>query len=166
MNLNRNVFRSAPLSTLVFLLALVPNPGCDDSGGDPTETGDIMLSIGTIPDNVACIRVSITGEFRSVTKDFDVAPGDTLTHAFSGLPVGAVAFSANAYTQACGSVGNSTIPMWVSEDKTANVVQGKSTTVTLVLLKNGRAKVTVEFGDQEDAGSSRTSPDGGAPVGG
>jgi hypothetical protein len=76
-------------------------------------------------------------------------------------------FSANAYAQACASVTSSTVPMWISEDKTVTVVQGKSATVTLVLLKNGRAKVTVQFGDQDDGGSdAQTNPDGGLAAGG
>jgi hypothetical protein len=111
-----------------------------------------MLSVGTIPDNVACVIVTVAGEFRTVVHDFDVAPGNTLAEALTGLPVGAVVFSANAYSQACSSVTKSTTPMWLSEEKTANLVQGKSTSVTLTLYKNGRAKVTVEFADQEDGG--------------
>jgi hypothetical protein len=43
--------------------------------------------------------------------------------------------------------------MWISDDKTVNVVQGRSSSVTLTLYRNGRAKVTVEFADQEDGGA-------------
>ena len=157
--------RSTRLFALFFLLvlpALAPSPGCNGDQGGPVETGEIMLSVSSVPDNVACIRVTITGEFRSVVSDFDVASGDTLDHAFSGLPVGPVVFSASAYAQACASATKSTIPMWISEEKTVNVVQGKSSTVTLVLLKNGRAKVSVEFGDEQDGGGS---PDAGAAGG-
>ena len=167
MNPNRNFFPSVRLSVLCYLVALAPSLGCDSNQPGPTETGDIMLSVPNLPDDVACIRVSIAGEFRSVVNDFDVAPGDTLAQSFSGLPVGAVVFSANAYAQACASVTSSTVPMWISEDKTVTVVQGKSATVTLVLLKNGRAKVTVQFGDQDDGGSdAQTNPDGGLAAGG
>ena len=76
-------------------------------------------------------------------------------------------FSANAYSQACESVTKSTAPMWLSDEKTVNVAQGKSTSVTLALYKNGRAKVSVEFADQEDGGTDAgASPDGGANPGG
>jgi hypothetical protein len=84
--------------------------------------------------------------------------------------VGAVVFSANAYAAACDSVTKSTIPMWISDEKTVNLVLGRSSSVTLTLFKNGRAKVSVEFADQEDAGTdsgaSSGSADGGAPAGG
>jgi hypothetical protein len=85
-----------------------------------------------------------------------------LAEALTGLPVGSVVFSANAYSQACGSVSKSTVPMWLSDPKTVNLVQGKSSSVTLTLYKNGRAKVSVEFADQEDGGTDAgASPDGG-----
>jgi hypothetical protein len=83
--------------------------------------------------------------------------------------VGAVVFSANAYTAACDSVTKSTIPLWISDQKTVNLVLGKSSSVTLTLYKNGRAKVTVEFADQEDGGTdggTTASSDGGTPAGG
>ena len=168
MNPNRNFFRnvspSTSLAAALALLATMAGAGCDsDRTAGNEETGQVMLSVGTIPDNITCIRVTAAGEFRSVVSDFDVAPGDTLTQALSGLPVGSVVFSANAYSTTCDSVTKSTIPMWISDQKTVNLVQGRSSSVTLTLYKNGRAKVTVEFADQEDGGTDAgTSPvDGG-----
>jgi hypothetical protein len=70
-------------------------------------------------------------------------------------------FSANAYSQDCTSVTKSTVPMWLSDQKTVTITQGKSSSVTLTLYKNGRAKVTVDFADQEDGGTD-AGVDGGA----
>jgi hypothetical protein len=157
MNTHRKIFTISRISALLGFFVLAQAAGCDnDRGGGgaaATEDGQAMLSVGIIPENVACVIVTVTGEFRSVVRNFDVAPGDTLVEALTGLPVGAVAFSANAYAQACTSVSKSTAPLWLSEEKTVNLVQGKSSSVTLTLVKNGRAKVTVEFADQEDGGT-------------
>jgi len=159
----RTRFGLTGMAAALCFAAFLPAAGCDHGRGNTTETGEVMLSVTAIPDNVACIRVTVTGEFRSLVSDFDVVPGDALSQAFSGLPVGAVVFSANAYSQACTSVTKSTVPMWISDDKTVNVAQGKSSSVTLTLYKNGRAKVTVEFADQEDGGTDASNlPDGGA----
>ena len=175
MNPNRKFFRSVSSSThhaaTFALLAALAGAGCDNDHAAPTEeTGRAMLSLGEIPENVNCVRVTAVGEFRSSVSDFDVAPGDLLAEALTGLPVGAVVFSANAYTGACASVTKSTIPMWISEEKTVNLVQGRSSSVTLTLFKNGRAKVTVEFADQEDGGTDArptgSSVDGGTATGG
>jgi hypothetical protein len=151
------------LRSLVLLAALALGPGlaCEHGRGSPTETGEALLSVGTIPDGVACVRVTVTGEFRSVVSDFAVAPGDTLVESLTGLPVGADVFSANAYSQACEDLTKSTVPMWLSDSKTVNVAQGRSSSVTLTLYKNGRAKVTVEFADQEDGGTD-AGIDGGS----
>jgi hypothetical protein len=170
MNANHNFFRNVSFSTCLAA-ALLLSPGCDDNqAAKGDESGQAMLSLAAIPDDVTCIRVTAAGEFRSSVVDFDVVPGDTLTQALTGLPVGAVVFSANAYSATCDSVTKSTVPMWISDEKTVNLVQGKSSSVTLTLYKNGRAKVTVEFADQEDggtdSGTTAGSVDGGTPAGG
>lgn len=167
MNTIRKSFHQARHLSLLAVLALGPSPGCDHGQVAPEETGEAMLSVDLIPDNVACIRVSVVGEFRSVVSDFAVTPGGSLSQALSGLPVGKDVFSANAYSQACASVTKSTAPMWLSDEKTVNVAQGKSSSVTLTLYKNGRAKVAVEFADQEDGGTDAGSAsDGGGNAGG
>jgi hypothetical protein len=174
MKLNRNfvsnILPSTCLAALMSMAALA-GPGCDsDHAAQPDETGQAMLSLDAIPDNVTCVRVTAAGEFRSSVSDFDVVPGATLSEALTGLPVGAVVFSADAYSVACTSATKSTIPMWISDEKTVNLVQGRSSSVTLTLYKNGRAKVTVEFADQEDGGADSGTAagpvDGGAPSGG
>jgi hypothetical protein len=167
MNTNRSFFHSL-LTCLVTALALsatLISSGCDDNHAAQSEqTAQVMLTLPEIPEDVTCIRVTAAGEFRSSVNDFDVVPGTTLTEALTGLPVGSVVFSANAYNTTCDSVTKSTNPLWISDEKTVNLVLGRSSSVTLTLYKNGRAKVTVDFADQEDGGTdARTSSaDGGA----
>jgi len=157
MNTNRKIFSISRISALLGFFVLAPTVGCDGDpkaeGAGDQESGQAMLSVGTIPDNVACVVVTAAGEFRTEEHDYDVAPGNTLSESLTGLPVGPVVFSANAYSQACSSVTKSTVPMWLSDSKTVNIAQGKSSSVTLTLYKNGRAKVTVDFADQEDGGT-------------
>jgi hypothetical protein len=154
----RHPLRAAELATVVAAALLAPTAGCDDGKHEPTETGAVLLSVDSIPDGVACVRVTAAGEFRQVVTDYAVTPGASLSESLSGLPVGKVLFSANAYSQACESTTKSTTPMWLSDQKSVNVVQGKSSSVTLILYKNGRAKVSVEFADQEDGGTDAHAP--------
>jgi hypothetical protein len=166
MNTHRNVFTVARISAMLGFFALAHVVACDSGprGQDKpaVEDGQAMLSVGIIPENVSCVIVTVTGEFRSAEQGFDVVPGDTLSQALTGLPVGSVVFAANAYAKACADVTKSTAAMWISEEKTVTLVQGKSSSVTLTLIKNGRAKVTVEFADQEDGGARvGSSRDGG-----
>jgi len=157
MKRTRSIFRTASSSTILCaslaLLSLTAISGCDERAArDSLETGQALLSLSAIPDDVSCVRVTAAGEFRSSVSDFDVVPGTTFSQSLTGLPVGAVVFSANAYAGACTTVTKSTIPAWLSDEKTVTLVQGKSSSVTLTLYKNGRANVTVEFADQEDGG--------------
>ena len=71
-----------------------------------------------------------------------------------------------AYSQVCTSVTKSTVPTWLSDEKKVTLVQGKSSSVTLTLYKNGRAKVTVDFADQEDGGTDAQSGSGATGVDG
>lgn len=160
MNTHRNVFSVSRISALLgfFGFLLVAQVAACDGGQRGQETaaiedGQAMLSVGTIPENVACVIVTVAGEFRSAERSFDVVPGDTLSQTMTGLPVGSVVFSANAYAKACDDVTKSTSPTWIADEKSVTLVQGKSSSVTLTLIKNGRAKVTVEFADQEDGGT-------------
>ena len=164
MNINRKIFSISRISALLGFFVLAQGAGCDDDQGpqQAAQSGQAMLSVGTIPEEVTCVIVTAAGEFRTEIRNFDVTPGSTLSEALMGLPVGSVAFSANAYAKACSDVTKSTAPMWLSDTKTVNLVQGKSSSVTLTLYKNGRAKVTVEFADQEDGGTDAgASHDGG-----
>ena len=166
MNTHPNIFTVSRISALLgfFVLAHVVACNGDQRAQQAAslENGQALLSLGTIPENVVCVIVTVAGEFRSAVREFDVVPGDTLSQALTALPVGSVVFSADAYSQACSSVTKSTAAMWISEEKTVNLVQGKSSSVTLTLIKNGRAKVTVEFADQEDGGTDAAkSRDGG-----
>jgi len=165
MNRNRNYFRNVSLSTCLAAALALASPGCDNAHvAQPDESGQALLSVDAIPDNVTCIRVTAAGEFRSSVNDFDAVPDSAFSQALTGLPVGAVVFSANAYAVTCDSVTKSTVPMWISDEKTVNLVQGKSSSVTLTLYKNGRAKVTVEFADQEDGGTDAGSADASVPA--
>jgi hypothetical protein len=165
MKKHPSIFTISRISALLGFFALAPATGCDGSHGGQNpaveEDGQALLTLGTIPDDIACVIVTIAGEFRTADHQLDVVPGDEVSEALTKLPVGPVVFSAYAYSQACTSVTKSTAPMWISDDKDVTLVQGKSSSVTLTLFKNGRAKVTVKFADQEDGGTDAGSLDGG-----
>ncbi|MGB8295019.1 MAG: hypothetical protein WCG85_06295 [Polyangia bacterium] len=138
----------------LFLLA-----GCDDSspGSKPDSVGQVTLSIEDVPADVACLRITATGESRQVVHDLDVTVGQSVSESFSGLPIGTVVFQGAAYSQTCDKVTSSTVPSWISDDVSVTVSLTHSTSVSLTLYRNGRAKVTVGFDPETDAGT----PDGG-----
>jgi hypothetical protein len=157
MNRIPGCFRSLlAVSSLALSLLLPLASGC--AAGEaptPVEFGEATIVLETVPADIACVRVAVAAENREVTRDLEVVLGQTVSASLTGLPVGEVTFSANAYAAACAQVTRSTVPSWVSEPKVVNLVLGRSSSVSLVLTKNGRAKVALEFEDG-------TSPDAGS----
>ena len=155
-----NPFSRLALSSVALLaLSLFPLVGCDDNspGSKPGSVGEVTLHIEDVPADVACLRISANGTTRAVVRDLDVTQGQSVTESFSGLPIGSVAFQAAAYSQICDKVTSSTIPSWISDEVSVTVSLTHSTSVSLTLYRNGRAKVTVGFDPETDAGT----PDGG-----
>jgi hypothetical protein len=117
----------------------------------------VSLHIEDVPEDVACLRITANGTSREMVRDLDVTLGQSVTESFSGLPIGAVMFQAAAYSQTCDKVTKTTVPSWVSEEVSVTVSLTHSTSVSLTLYRNGRAKVTIGFDPESDAGT----PDGG-----
>jgi hypothetical protein len=138
---------------------------CDGAGEAAAAAGDIeqvVLAIGEIPENVSCLRITAAGAAREVVRHLEVVPGSAVSESFSGLPVGTVVFRAEAFAAACESVTKSSIPTWVSQDEPVTVSLTRSASVALVLHRNGRAKVSIAFVDEQGAPDSGSTPDGGA----
>ncbi|HJX64601.1 MAG TPA: hypothetical protein VJ860_11710 [Polyangia bacterium] len=152
-----NPFSRVVLSSVALLaLSLFPFAGCDNNsvGSKPGSVGEVTLYIENVPADVACLRITASGTTREVVRDLDVTQGQSVTESFSGLPIGTVLFQAAAYTQVCDKVTSSTVPTWISEEVSVTVSLTHSTSVSLTLYRNGRAKVTVGFDPETDAGSA------------
>src|SRR3954470_5475870 len=127
-----------PLVLCVLLAACQP-------ASPPPEEAQALLTIATVPPDVACIRITAAGPGRTVEREIGVSPGATISESFSGLPLGTVAFKGEAFPADCASVSKTTVPGWASEPEMVAIVLGKLTTVALTLNRNGRGKVTVDF---------------------
>jgi hypothetical protein len=127
------------LSVVVFTSSCAPQPA---------ERGEVVLAINSVPVDVACIRVSASGPDRAVSRELDVMAGAALNEPFSGLPLGTVVFTAEAFSAACESVTKATVPAWISDPAPTAVVLGRIASVALTLHRNGRAKVGIDFSDE------------------
>jgi hypothetical protein len=120
--------------------------GCSSPGSDPRV--QVVLAINTVPPDVACVRVTAAGPERTVIRELDVVPGLMLSESFSGLPLGTVVFSADAFSAGCDVVTRATVPVWLSDPAPTAVVLGRIASVALTLHRNGRARVGVDFADE------------------
>jgi hypothetical protein len=122
------------------------------SAPSPAPTGDeveqVRLFIGEVPADVRCVRITAEGTGRTVVRELDVTGGTALTESLSGLPIGTVTFTGEAFAPACSGVTKATIGAWASAPVQASIVLGRLTTVELVMVRNGRAKVEVTFTEE------------------
>jgi hypothetical protein len=142
----RRLAAAATLTAVVNLTAA----GCGDTrlGRGLQKETQVVLAITAVPTDVTCVRLSATGQGRTVTREVDVTAGAEVNEAFGGLPLGTLQFLGEAFPGACTAVTKATIPTWVSEPAEAAIVLGRIASVALTLHRNGRAKVTLDFADE------------------
>jgi hypothetical protein len=113
------------------------------------DVGEARAAIANVPNDVHCVHIVVVGSARTVTKQFNVTPGESSVLSLKGLPIGQDVFQGSAFAEACAAVGSSTQPTWLGEDVTATLVPGVVADVRLVLRRNGKANVTVDFDDED-----------------
>lgn len=130
--------------------------GDDAPGRDPELTGTASLALTGVPADGTCIVLEARGN-RTVTRAIDAPAGSMMVVSLTGLPLGQVTFSASAFASTCANRG-STPATWLSDAAfTITIAVSPPATVTLNLVRNGRANVGVGFNDDAP------TPDGGAP---
>src|SRR5437868_6686205 len=106
---------------LALPAALVTGCSSGDSGSEPL--GEASLAIAVVPKDVNCIHVAAQGKQRTEVRSFIVGPDKPSLFAHvTGLPLGAVTFMGQAFSQKCDAVTSATEPNWVSDPVAASVV--------------------------------------------
>ncbi|HTA20462.1 MAG TPA: type VI secretion system tube protein Hcp [Polyangia bacterium] len=143
--------------------SLAVSAGCsgpDGSSGD--MLGRAQIALTNVPADGTCVQVVAAG-YRTVTRDFDAPAGATSVFEMPGLPLGQVTFTASAFGGACppatGVVAN-----WISDAAfTATVAVDPPVLVTLNLVRNGNADVSIGFDDGADGGTTTVGAGGASP---
>jgi hypothetical protein len=123
------------------------------SGGEEL-TGTASIAITNAPADGTCIEITAAG-YRTVTQNFSVAAGASTVLAMKALPLGAVTFSANAFSGSCSMVNPMSVPNWVSNQVPASVAVAPAVSVALEMQRNGNAQVSVDFPNEPDGSSSQ-----------
>jgi hypothetical protein len=140
-------------AAMTVFLTLV---ACSSSSSPPMEEnlGQASVALMQVPDDVACVQVTISGA-RTVTRAFDVSAGEDATFALNQLPIGLDVFSASAFSTACTAVTVTSVPNWVGDSVTVTVAVGVVAHVHLELKRNGMATVGIDFqGDAQNDGGA------------
>lgn len=134
-----------PAATLAALSA------CNHPGdpGDASDTGSVQLALTQIPANLACLRVKAVGNTRTADRDIDVTPGQSSAMlSLSGLPLGRVTVTADAFAMACSAVLPTSVATWVSDPAIVSILSGQVAMVPLKMNRNGRGSVAVDFSNE------------------
>jgi hypothetical protein len=143
------------LALAVILTASAHQLGCMSQPNAPV--GVVRVAITMVPADVSCISLTAVGS-RTATQLFDVTPGSSSVLMMPGLPTGAVTFTALAFAGPCSMAGDISTANWVSDPVTLQVAAGMVVDVSLVMHRNGRARVGVDF--QDDTMAQGTCNDG------
>jgi hypothetical protein len=150
---------------LLTALGLIGASACGtDSVTDNSDAegvGEMEVALTNAPGDVSCVRVAVVGS-RSDVRKFDVSPGKKASFSLTGLPVGVVSVSADAFSVACSKVVTGADPTWYSEAVGAKLRAGIVEHVALAMIHNGRASVGVDFND----GNGPSSPSDSSLTGG
>ncbi len=142
------LFRNALAGAVMALVAC----GCSSSGSDhPEDVGVVQIALAAAPSDATCLQIDAVGA-RSLSKQFTLRTGGSATLQMTGLPLGDVQFTGSAFAEECGAAISSS-PTWISDPVVATIVKGTIAQITLVLHRDGRASIRVDFSDgPADAG--------------
>ncbi|RYZ05663.1 MAG: phytase [Myxococcales bacterium] len=142
-------------------LGLIGASACGtDSGSLPSSAdeaiGEMEVALTNAPRDVSCVRISVVGSRTDVRK-LDLAAGRKASFTLSGLPVGVVSVSADAFPVACNQVTSGSDASWYSEAVGAKLKAGVVAHVALSMIHNGKASVGVDF-DDDNAPTQPSEP--------
>ncbi|HEY7372757.1 MAG TPA: hypothetical protein VIF57_11395 [Polyangia bacterium] len=153
------------LSVCLLAFAACQSAPTSAPGGD--DVGVIQLAIAAGPADAACLRVTVTGGATApIARSFDLMPGAATTRTLSGLPVGQVAVSAEAFSAACSAVSSSSVPNWVSDPVPATLTAGTPVAVQLVMRQAGQITISVDWNTSGAGGAGGRGGAGGSAGGG
>jgi len=135
------------------------------SHADEGNLGQVSLRVAAAPSDVHCVVIQATNSTRSVTRNIDVTPGQTITTTVNGLPTGTVTIGALAYPSACSALTASSVATWASDpqSQTISLSAGATVPLNLVLRPSGAISPTIDW--QAD-GAGGTGAGGSSSTGG
>src|SRR5262245_34357827 len=137
--------RSARYYVIGALLAV---SACSENGSGSSEEmiGTATFNLVNTPADALCLKIVVAGS-RTVTRLFDLVPGQTAVFTLNGLPLGNDTFTESAFGVGCGMVTDTSIATWLSDPTPATLQAGVAANITVVLRRNGTANVTSDFQD-------------------
>ena len=139
--------------------------GADSDTASDGALGQARVAVLAAPADVHCVQITAAGS-SVTTSAFDVATGEASVFTLSGLPLGAVSFSGEAFPARCADVTDGAPPFWVADAVTATLEPGVVADVALTMRRNGQAAVAVDFSEGTCANDVQDGTESGTDCGG
>jgi hypothetical protein len=140
-----------------FSMMVVGCQGTDSPGSPNGDIGEMRIQLAQVPSDVSCLQITVAGLSRTVVKPIAVTSGaSTASIALTGLPLGKVTVSAEAFGEQCLALTTTSVPVLFSDPTDASIVQGTVTQLSLVLKRNGQMTVSVDFGNEPACSANGT----------
>jgi hypothetical protein len=127
---------------------------------EPAEgVGTVHIAIVEVPSDVQCIQITADGS-RTISKNFDVMPGQSSILVMNAVPAGTVLFSGDAFPTSCSALPTGAIPNWTSDETPAEVIAGAVNDVRITMRRTGIGNITVDFEGEADTCAGISCDDG------
>jgi hypothetical protein len=114
------------------------------------QVGAATLSLTRAPTDAQCVRITVAGAARTLTRLLPLTSGQSTVFRLEGLPVGLAAFTGEAFDAPCNGVFVNSVRSWYSEPVQAHVKVINVAHVVLEMIRNGRSQVTVDFDESNN----------------
>jgi streptogramin lyase len=92
------------------------------SGGTMDGLGRIAVELTVAPADARCLRITVAGTGSTVTRELALSPGGAVAFDLTGLPLGMVTVTEEAFTVACPVPAN-TSPTWIADPVPATLIR-------------------------------------------
>lgn len=141
---------NAPARLSLLLAAASLAAGCrdpqtDDPGaGAPGDVATIQLELTMLPNDAACVQVTVKVGTQIAVRTLDVGPRGRSVVTLDALPIGTATISGAAYPSACNDI-ETVSPTWTADPVMATLSTGTVATVTLAFQRGARVRVNADF---------------------
>jgi hypothetical protein len=127
------------------------------------EAATVTVAITQAPSDAGCLRIGLAAS-QNIVRTMGLTPGQSTVFLMTNLPTGGAIFTAEAFELSCATADFSA-PSYVSDPVPMTLKAGQNGTVTLLMRRNARINVAVDFpGDERGSWVSETNAPPGTPA--
>ncbi|HEY2512921.1 MAG TPA: hypothetical protein VGI39_18770 [Polyangiaceae bacterium] len=133
---------STVLGSLALLLPALAGCSAAPSDSSKEAIGTVNVAIEKVPTDVTCIEIDVVG-LNTITQRFPVKAGASSVLNVTGLPLGSIDISGQAWNGTCQNIGAPAT--WAAQSVSTLIQAGKPASANLTFFPVTNAQVGVDF---------------------